>query len=167
MLTSPQSLAHSLSEFANDDSPSIGEVKCTRVITESIPKSLGLVWWGDFESLKQFVPDSLKLKGIWSQPGSDKKAYAAKDVSIICRKNKNLLFVERAKASQLKREICRNMCGYSSETADVLTEIAELKHGQLLNGEAIYLRYCRISVNILVLLYHKFVILWAKRTKVS
>ena len=138
LLSSPQNLAHSLSEFADDDLPSIGEVNCTSGTTESIRKSLGLVWSGDFDSLKQFVADSLKLKGVWSQPGGDKKVFATEDVSIIWRKNKNLLFIEGAKANQLKREVCRYMCGHSSETADTyLTEITELKHGQLSNGEAI------------------------------
>ena len=32
------------------------------------------------------------------------------------------------------------MCGHSSETADTLAEITELKHGQLSNGEAIKMR---------------------------
>ena len=92
---------------------------------------------GDFESLKQFVADSLKLKGVWSQPGGDKKVFATEDVSTIWRNNKNLLFIEGAKANQLKREVCRYICGHSSETADTLAEITELKHGQLSNGEAI------------------------------
>ena len=98
-----------------------------------------LVWfgWGDFDSLKQFVADSLKLKGVWSQPGGDKKVFATEDVSIIWRKNKNLLFIKGAKANQLKREVCRYICGHSSEMADTLAEITELKHGQLSNGEAI------------------------------
>ena len=72
LLSSPQNLTHSLSEFADDDLPSIGEVTCTSGTTESIRKSLGLDWSGDFDSLKQFVADSLKLKGVWSQPGGDK-----------------------------------------------------------------------------------------------
>ena len=75
------------------------------------------------------MADSLKLKGVWSKPGSDKKVFAAEDVSIIWRKNKNLLFIEGAKANQLKREVCRYMCGHSSETADTSAEITGLKHG--------------------------------------
>jgi len=96
-----------------------------------------LAWSGDFESLKQFVADSLKLKGVWSQPGSDKNVFAAEDVSIIWRKNENLLFIEGAKANQLKKEVFRYMCGHSRETADTLAEITGLKHGQLSNGEEI------------------------------
>ena len=42
LLSSPQNLADSLSEFANDDPPDTGEVNCTSGITESIRKSLGL-----------------------------------------------------------------------------------------------------------------------------
>ena len=64
--SSPQNLANSLLEFVDDDLPSIGEVNCTSGMAESIRKSLGLAWSGDFESLKRFVADSLKLKGVWS-----------------------------------------------------------------------------------------------------
>lgn len=79
----------------------------------------------------------MKLYGTWSQPGRDKIVFATKDASIIWRKNKNILFIEGAKASQLKKEVCKYICGDSSETADTLTEIGDLKHGQLLNRDAI------------------------------
>ena len=52
-------------------------------------------------------------------------------------KNKILLFIEGAKANQLKMEICTYMCSHSSETAVTLAEILELKHGQLSNEKAI------------------------------
>ena len=137
LLSSPQNLAHSLSEFADDDLPSIGEVNCTSGTTESIRKSLGLVWSGDFDSLKQFVADSLKLKGVWSQPGGDKKVFATEDVSIIWRKNKNLLFIEGAKANQLKGRFVDIFVVIQVKRLMLLAEITELKHGQLSNGEAI------------------------------
>ena len=44
LLSKPQNLADSLSEFANDDPPDIGEVNCTSDITELIRKSPGLAW---------------------------------------------------------------------------------------------------------------------------
>ena len=132
-----QKLANTLLDFTNDDSPSIGKDKCTGMTAESISKSLGLAWSGDFDSLKWFVAESLKLNGTWVQPGGDKKVFTAKDISITWRKNKNLLFVEGAKASQLKKEVCRYINDCSSETAGVSTEIGELKHEQLSNREAI------------------------------
>jgi hypothetical protein len=41
-----------------------------------------LAWTGDYESLKQFVVNSLKLEDIWSQTGGDKKFLEAEDCSI-------------------------------------------------------------------------------------
>ena len=56
---------------------------------------LCLAWTGDYESLKQFVHyKSLKLDGIWSQPGGDKKVFNADDCLISWRKNNKLLFIE-------------------------------------------------------------------------
>ena len=43
---------------------------------------LCLAWTGDYESLKQFVMESLKLDGIWSQPGGDKKVFNAVRVEL-------------------------------------------------------------------------------------
>jgi hypothetical protein len=56
-----QNLASSLLDFANNDSLSTGEIYRTRKQTKSTFTSLGLFWTGDFESLKHFVADSLKL----------------------------------------------------------------------------------------------------------
>ena len=66
-----QNFASSLLDFANDDSLSIGEINRSRKRTESTIKPLGLSWTGDFESLKYFVAESLKLAGTWSQPEGD------------------------------------------------------------------------------------------------
>ena len=79
----------------------------------------------------------MKLNGTWSQPGGDKKVFTGKDVSIIWRKNKNLMEFEGVKANQLKKEVCRLMCDYPSKSSDASVEFENLKHGQLLNGKAI------------------------------
>ena len=129
-----QNLARSLLNFTTDYSPSITKVNCTSMLTESTLKSLGLAWSGDFESLKRFVSESLKLDGVWSQPGRDKKVFTAKDVCIIC---KVLHHIEGVKANQLKKEVCRLMCDYPSKSLDTSVEFENLKHGQLLNGKAI------------------------------
>ncbi len=76
----------------------------SRKQTESTIKPLGLSWTGDFESLKYFVAESLKLTGTWSQPGGDKKVFVAEDAPIVWRKNKSILTIEGLKANQLKRE---------------------------------------------------------------
>ena len=78
-----QNLASSLLDFANNDSLSTGEIYRTRKQTKSTFTSLGLCWTGDFESLKHFVADSLKLNGTWSQPGGHEKVFVAEDASII------------------------------------------------------------------------------------
>ena len=132
-----QNLASSLLDFANDDSLSIGEINRGRKQTESTSKSLGLSWTGDFESLKYFVAESLKLTGTWSQPGGDKKVFVAEDASIVWRKNKNILTIEGVKANQLKREVCRYICDYSSESSHASTEIEDLRQGQQSNEKAI------------------------------
>ena len=132
-----QNLASSLLDSANNDSLNTGEIYRTRKQTESTFKSLGLCWTGDFESLKYFVADFLKLSGTWSQPGGDKKVFVAEDASIIWRKNKNILTIEGVKENQLKREVCRYICDYSSESFDASTEIEDLKQGQQSNKEAI------------------------------
>jgi hypothetical protein len=115
------------------------EIYRTRKQTESTFKSLGLSWTGDFESLKYFVADSLKMNGTWSQPGGDKKVFVAEDASnsIIWRKNKSILTIDGVKANQLKREVCRCICDYSSESSHASTEIEDLKQGQQSNEEAI------------------------------
>ena len=53
------------------------EIKCKDGNSVLLPKSkLQLTWTGDFASLKQFVCNIIKLQGIWSQPGGDKKISA-------------------------------------------------------------------------------------------
>jgi hypothetical protein len=76
----------------------------------------------------------LKLTGTWSQPGGDKKVFVAEDASIVWRKNKNILTIEGVKA---KREVCRYICDYSSESSHASTEIEDLRQGQQSNEEAI------------------------------
>jgi hypothetical protein len=132
-----QNLASSLLDFANNDSLSIGEINRSRKQTESTIKPLGLSWTGDFDSLKYFVAESLKLTGTWSQPGGDKKVFVAEDASIVWRKNKSILTIEGLKANQLKREVCRYICDCSSESSHASTEIEDLKQGQQSNEEAI------------------------------
>ena len=44
---------------------------CAEVSPE-IRVNLQLAWTGDYQSLKSFVNENLKLVGEWDQPGSDK-----------------------------------------------------------------------------------------------
>ena len=105
---------------------------------------LCLAWTGDYESLKQFVMESLKLDGIWSQPGGDKKVFNAEDCLISWRKNNKLLFIEGKREIQVKKEVCECLFGettevrvHSSDSPDISAVIEDLRVGQLVNGEAI------------------------------
>ena len=71
---------------------------------------LSFAWIGDFELLKQFVSENLKLEGIWSQPGGDKKLFTFEDSTIIWRKNRNLLSFDGEKASDIMKELCKQIC---------------------------------------------------------
>ena len=42
----------------------------------TIRDKLDFAWTGDFPSLKRFVNERLRLTGVWSQPGGDKKSSA-------------------------------------------------------------------------------------------
>lgn len=113
---------------------------------------LGFAWCGDFELLKQFVSENLKLEGTWSQPGGDKKLFTSEDLTIIWRKNKNLLSVNGKRASKIMKELCKQICKLdednlespisdarqsSMKSSDICEEFENLKFGQLVNTEAI------------------------------
>ena len=55
--------------------------------------NLGIAWIGDFESLRQFVSEHLKIDGVWSHPGGDKKVFTSESVIISWRKSKGILLV--------------------------------------------------------------------------
>ena len=44
---------------------------------------------GDYDTLKAFFVDDLKLSGTWEQPGGDKKVFKLNNSSIVWRKAKN------------------------------------------------------------------------------
>ena len=110
---------------------------------------LCLAWTGDYESLKRFLVDSLKLEGIWSQPGGDKKVFEADDCSISWRKNSKLLYIEGERGCQVEREMMECFLAESDEpvqpcvdahscnSPNISAEIEELKAGQSVNRETI------------------------------
>ncbi len=117
-----------------------------------ISKSLCFAWVGDFNMLKNFVQDKLKLTGLWSQPGGDKKVFTAEDLTIIWRKNKNLLSFDGEKANHITKELCKQMCKFdefgletptfkdeqpSMQSSEVHEAFESLKLGQTVNCEAI------------------------------
>ena len=108
---------------------------------------LSIAWTGDYESLKHFVSELLKIDGIWSHPGGDKKLFTSEYVTISWRKSKNVILVDGERAVDIIKELCKLICNggegidshglHSSETADICKDIEDLKCGQSVNGEAI------------------------------
>ena len=115
--------------------------------TTTLSDNLGIAWTGDFESLKQFVSEHLKVDGAWSSPGSDKKLFTSENVIISWRKSKGILLVSGEKAVNIVNELCKQICNGgegknsvglpSNKSVDIYHDIGDLKCGQLTNSEAI------------------------------
>ena len=86
----------------------------TRYNTEQdnlvVKSSLKLTWTGDFQSLKSFVCNNIKLPGEWTQPGGDKKVFTGKSFCITWRKGKKLLNFEGTDSDKIKRAFCIELC---------------------------------------------------------
>ena len=113
-------------------------------------ENISVAWTGDFDSLKQFSNEVLKLDGEWTQPGGDKKVFTFGNSVIVWRKNKGILNIDVERSDEIKRRICEVMFkdngtlltpplqSNSSMTTDALMEDMEgLKKGQMLNSEII------------------------------
>ena len=72
--------------------------------------SLELAWRGDFQSLKSFVCNNIKLQGDWTQPGGDKKVFTGKSFCITWRKGKKLLNLEGTDSNKVKHALCIKLC---------------------------------------------------------
>ena len=88
-----------------DTTPEIRIEKAQEAVS-TIRDKLELAWTVDFPSLKRFVNESLKLTGVWSQPGGDKKALNVGSSLISWRKNKIVLSFCGTQADKLKRMFC-------------------------------------------------------------
>ncbi len=63
---------------------------------------LCFAWSGDHESLKQFVKNVLNLERTWSQPGGDRTLFISLDnPTILCKKSKNVLCLDGARANEI------------------------------------------------------------------
>ena len=72
--------------------------------------NLGIAWIGDFESLRQFVSEHLKIDGVWSHSGGDKKVFTSESVIISWRKSKGILLVSGDRAVYIVNELCKQIC---------------------------------------------------------
>ena len=52
-------------------------------MASKLSEKLCFAWSGDYESRKHFVKDDLKLEGVRSQPGGDKKLFTFDDTSTL------------------------------------------------------------------------------------
>ena len=73
-------------------------------------KNLCFTWTGEFNSLKCFVKDNLKLKEIWTQPGGVKKVFTSDDSTLIWRKNKGILLIDGVRAHDIMKVLFKHMC---------------------------------------------------------
>ena len=57
--------------------------------------NLCIAWSGDYDSLKKFISEDLKLDGNWEQPGSDKKVFKTDNFSVSVAKEQKLTAFRR------------------------------------------------------------------------
>ena len=93
------------SSLNGDTTPELRIEKAQEAVS-TIRDKLELAWTVDFPSLKRFVNESLKLTGVWSQPGGDKKVLSVGSSLISWRKNKKVLSFCGTQADKLKRMFC-------------------------------------------------------------
>ena len=68
--------------------------------------NLCIAWSGDYDSLKKFISEDLKLDGNWEQPGSDKKVFKTDNFSVSWRKSKSLLHFEGDETRNIAQVLC-------------------------------------------------------------
>ena len=114
---------------------------------------LSFAWTGDYDALKAFVVDDLKLNGNWEQPGGDKKVFKFNNSSIVWRKNKGFLQIEGEEVGCVMQRLCAKIlseytntenvnnidvsCQTSAECVSLESEIEGLKTSQAVDREII------------------------------
>ena len=123
---------------------------------------LQIAWTGDLLSLKQFVSETLKLEGQWSQSGGDKKVFTSGTNTISWRKKRKDLQFKGTDADLLKRTVCVIMKGTDnfnnkatnsvngpttcqSKCSELATDIEGIKLDQFVNERRILDNSSRIK----------------------
>ena len=116
-------------------------------MASKISEKLCFAWSSDYESLKHFVKDDLKLEGVWSQHGGDRRLFTFDDTSILWIKSKNILCLSGARTNEIMQTLCRLICFFDLPTPDtrqssmqsnVFNEtLGDLQQGRPVNSEAI------------------------------
>ena len=115
-------------------------------------ENLCFAWSGDFESLKLFIKEDLKLDGTWSHPGGDKKLFSTENIIISWRRSKSILWLKGENADGLMKNLCNMMLergkysnnsdtiskpSLSGDEFDIYNEIESLKTGQSVNRDLV------------------------------
>ena len=115
-------------------------------------ENLCFAWSGDFESLKLFIEEDLKLDGTWSHPGRDKKLFSTENITISWRRDKSILWRKGENADSLMKNLSDMMLergkynnnsdiiskpSLSGKQFDIYNEIESLKTGQPINRELV------------------------------
>ena len=119
----------------------------------ALRENLCFAWSGDFESLKLFIKEDLKLDRTWSHPGGDKKLFSTENITISWRRSKSILWLKGENADGLMKNLCDMMLErgkYNSNNSDIISkpslsgkefdiynEIESLKTGQSVNRELV------------------------------
>ena len=136
--------------------------------------NLSSAWTSDYESLKQFVSDHLKIDGI-RRILQEIKLFTSEHVTLSWRKSKNVLLVVGEKATDIVKELCN---GYviaakaiihtASSQAKRLTFIMILRTLYTVNWPmAKQFSHCPTLFVIFRLFYRKFKILSMQEKKQS
>ncbi len=131
------------------------------ILLTNIVYNVHIAWVGDYDSLKKFISEDLKLDGIWEQPGVDKKTFRTDSISISWRKTKSLLHLEGTEAGSITQQLFAKICNNavtasiyfntdnsnslpktilqssSCKCADVFANIVELRDSQNVNNKAV------------------------------
>ena len=123
---------------------------------------LQIAWTGDLLSLKQFVNETLKLEGQWSQPGGEMKVFTSGTNTISWRKKRKDLQFKGTDADSLKHTVCLIMKGTDnlnnkatntvnepttcqSKCSELATDIEGIKLDQVVNERHILDNFSRIK----------------------
>jgi hypothetical protein len=82
----------------------------------SLLDNLSIAWTGDFDSLRKFTSNELKLDGNWEQPDGDKKIFNSENISITWRKAKSILNIEGVEAGKIIYLLCAQLCKNTDST---------------------------------------------------
>ena len=116
-------------------------------------ENLCFAWSGDFESLKLFIKEDLKLDGTWSHPVRDQKLFSTENITISWCRDKSILWLKGENAHSLMKNLSDMMLergkynnksdniiskpSLSGKEFDIYNEIESLKTGQPINRELV------------------------------